>query len=190
LKMIKGEEGVVYKYSSQITIGAGAVLGGLLGVWHGFGGWPIWAAVPFLAGLGALIGYRAASPDRRALIWLILWVMPGALAGIVAGIILQSGPVEIVHLALEFAFYTVVIGLLGPGNGRIGLLIGGLLVGVLGLAGSLLGELTEVVEVGVVTLTGLSRLQIVFISTLQALFSGAVLGALIEFGIRILRAKK
>jgi len=188
--MIKGEEGVVYKYSSQIAIGAGAVLGGLLGVWHGFGGWPIWAAVPFLAGLGALIGYRAASPDRRALIWLILWVMPGALAGIVAGIILQTGPVEIVHLALEFAFYTVVIGLLGPGNGRIGLLIGGLLVGVLGLAGSLLGELTEVVEVGVVTLTGLSRLQIVFISTLQALFSGAVLGALIEFGIRILRAKK
>jgi hypothetical protein len=166
------------------------VLGGLFGAWQGFSGWPAWAAVPFLAGLGALIGYRAASPDRRALNWLILWIMPGALVGIIAGIIAQAAPLDVLHLALEFAIYTAVIGLLGPGNGNLGILVGGLLVGVLGLLGSLIGDLPEAVEIGRVQLSGLSRVQASILNTLQALLSAAVIGGLIEFAIRLLRNRE
>jgi hypothetical protein len=88
------------KYKLQIGIGLGTVIGGLLGWWHGFAGWPVWAAIPFLVGLGALIGYRSINQDRRGLVWLILWMLPGALFGLLAGVIGKAEPVGIIHLAL------------------------------------------------------------------------------------------
>jgi hypothetical protein len=178
------------KYKLQIGIGLGTVIGGLLGWWHGFAGWPVWAAIPFLVGLGALIGYRSINQDRRGLVWLILWMLPGALFGLLAGVIGKAEPVGIIHLALEFAVYAAIIGLLGPGNGRAGIMIGGLLVGGLGLAQSLIGELPEVVKIGGVQFQNLDQVQYIFINTLQTLFLGGVLGGLSEFGIRSLRAQK
>ena len=49
----------------QIGVGIGALVGLLLGVWHGFAGWPVWAAVPFLAVLGALVEYATRSLRRK-----------------------------------------------------------------------------------------------------------------------------
>ena len=178
------------KYKLQLGLGIGIFLGILLGWWHGFAGWPTWAALPFLAGVGALIGYRAVSGDRRGLIWLLLWVMPGALVGFVTGVISKAAPVGMLHLALEYAIYAALIGLLGPGNGRAGVMIGGLVVGLLGLAQSLLVEVPEAVTVGSVTFEELSQVQVAFLNTVQALFLGAVLGGLVEFAIRSWREQK
>ena len=49
----------------RLHIGIGALVGLLLGVWHGFAGWPVWAAVPFLAVLGALVEYATRSLRRK-----------------------------------------------------------------------------------------------------------------------------
>jgi ABC-type xylose transport system permease subunit len=65
----------------QVGIAIGAILGLLPGWWHGFSGWPAWAALPFLTMVGGMICFRAVSSDRRALVWLLLWVLPGALIG-------------------------------------------------------------------------------------------------------------
>jgi hypothetical protein len=178
------------KYRFYIAIGIGILIGVYLGWWHGFAGWPVWAALPFLAGVGALVGYRAVSGDRRALVWLLLWVLPGALVGFVTGVISQAAPVGLLHLALEYAIYAALIGLLGPGIGRGGILICGLVVGVLGLAQSLLAELPESLTVAGVTFEGLSKVQYVFLSTVQALFLGGVLGGLLAYAIKSWREAK
>ncbi len=177
------------KYRLYIGVGIGLLLGILLGWWHGFAGWPIWAALPFLAVVGALIGYRAVSGERRALVWLLLWVLPGALVGFVSGVISQAAPLGLMHLALEYASYAALIGLLGPGIGRGGILICGLVVGVLGLAQSLLAELPETLTVAGVTFEGLSNVQYAFLNTVQALFLGAVLGGLLAYAIKSWREK-
>jgi hypothetical protein len=178
------------KYRFYIGIGIGILIGLLLGWWHGFAGWPVWAALPFLAGVGALVGYRAVSGDRRALVWLLLWVLPGALVGFVTGVISQAAPVGLLHLALEYAIYAALIGLLGPGIGRGGILICGLVVGVLGLAQSLLAELPETLKVAGITFEGLSRVQYAFLNTVQALFLGGVLGGLLAYAIKSWREQK
>mgnify|MGYP001031650785 FL=1 len=174
----------------QIGVGIGALVGLLLGVWHGFAGWPVWAAVPFLAVLGVLTGYQAVSGERRKLVWLFFWILPGALIGFTAGVIGKAEPVGLVHLALEYAIYAAVIGLLGPENGRAGVLLGGLLVGALGLADSLLGDVPEALLSGGVRFSNPTRLQYAFLHTLQSLAIGAVLGALVEYAIRNLRRKE
>jgi len=165
-------------------------MGVLLGWWHGFAGWPVWAALPFLGALGGLVGYRVVTGDRRALVWLLLWVLPGALVGFVTGVISQAAPLGLLHLALEYAIYAAIIGLLGPGIGRGGILICGLVVGVLGLAQSLLAELPESLTVASVTFEGLSRVQFAFLNTVQALFLGAVLGGLLAYAIKSWREAK
>jgi hypothetical protein len=178
------------KYRQQIGIGLGTLVGLILGWWHGFAGWPVWAALPFLAGLGALIGYQAVSGERRRLVWLLFWILPGALIGFAAGVIGKAEPVGLLHLALEYAIYAAVIGLLGPENGRAGVLLGGLLVGVLGLADSLLGEVPDILLSGGVQFSAPTRLQYAFLHTLQTMAIGAVLGALVEYAIRSLRRKE
>ena len=104
------------KYRFYIGVGIGILLGILLGWWHGFAGWPVWAALPFLAGVGALVGYRVVSGDRRALVWLLLWVLPGALVGFVTGVISQAAPVGLLHLALEYAIYAAIDRAAGTGH--------------------------------------------------------------------------
>jgi hypothetical protein len=178
------------KYRFYIGVGIGLLLGILIGWWHGFAGWPAWAALPFLGVLGGMVGYRAVSGDRRALVWLLLWVLPGTLVGFVSGVISQAAPVGLLHLALEYAIYAAIIGLLGPGIGRGGILICGLVVGVLGLAQSLLAELPESLTVAGVTFEGLSRVQYAFLNTVQALFLGAVLGGLLAYAIKSWREAK
>jgi len=69
-------------------------------------------------------------------------------------------------------------------------MIGGLVVGLLGLAQSLLVEVPEAVTVGGVTFEELSQVQVAFLNTVQALFLGAVLGGLVEFAIRSWREQK
>jgi len=165
-------------------------MGVLLGWWHGFAGWPVWAVLPFLGALGGLVGYRAVSDDRRSLVWLLLWVLPGALVGFVTGVISQAAPLGLLHLALEYAIYAAIIGLLGPGIGRGGILICGLVVGLLGLVQSLLAELPESLTVAGVTFVGLSRVQYAFLNSVQALFLGAVLGGLLAYAIKTWREAK
>ena len=178
------------KYKLYIGIGMGALLGLLLGGWHGFAGWPGWAALPFLTVVGALIGYRAVSADRRALVWLLLWVLPGALIGFITGVISNAAPLGMLHLAMEYAIYAALIGLLGPGIGSAGILICGLGVGALGLAQSLLAEVPETLTVAGVTFEGLSKVQVAFLNTVQALFLGAVLGGLLAYAIKSWREGK
>jgi len=174
----------------HLAIALGGILGLLLGWWHGFAGWPAWAALPFLTVVGGMVGFRAVNSDRRALVWLLLWVLPGALIGFVTGVISQAAPLGMLHLTLEIAIYAAVIGLLGPGVGRLGILIGGLVVGALGLAQSLLAELPDTFTVGNVTFEQLSKAQYAFLNTVQALFLGAVLGGLLAFAIQSWREEK
>ena len=178
------------KYRLYIGIGIGILVGVLLGWWYGFAGWPVWAALPFLGALGGLVGYRAVSGDRRGLVWLLLWVLPGALVGFASGVICQAAPLGMLHLALEYAIYAAIIGLLGPGLGRGGILICGLVVGALGLAQSLLATLPESLTVAGVSFKELSRVQFAFLNTVQALFFGAVLGGLLAFAIKSWREAK
>jgi hypothetical protein len=173
-----------------VGIAIGGILGLLLGWWHGFAGWPTWAALPFLTVVGGMIGFRTVSSDRRALVWLLLWVLPGALIGFVTGVISQATPLGMLYLTLETAIYSAVIGLLGPGVGRIGILIGGLLVGALGLLQSLLADVPETFSMGKVTFEQLSKVQYAFLNTVQALFLGGVLGGLLAFAIKSWREEK